>query len=150
MNRMALGVESDVALDPRSRDDWAYRQEWFPGDHGSVGGGGDRLGLSSFACDWIAEGAQRVGLEMDPRVLDAIRNTRNIREQLCNKSSLDLISRLMMRKKVDRDGPITIEDLSQVAIDRIACDKDYQPKTLKNVLKKLQEQITQDDLLPRA
>ncbi|MFW6300369.1 MAG: DUF2235 domain-containing protein, partial [Oceanicaulis sp.] len=34
-----------------------YQQVWFPGDHGSVGGGGDICGLSDYALQWVAEGA---------------------------------------------------------------------------------------------
>jgi uncharacterized protein (DUF2235 family) len=148
MNLRALALESDAVLDPDSRADWAYRQEWFPGDHGSVGGGGDRVGLSSFSCDWIAQGAERVGLEMDARVLDDVRKGQNIREELINKTSLSLMTRLMKLRKFYRFGPETGADISQVARDRIACDKDYLPKTLDKVIKQLQEQITKDDLLP--
>lgn len=149
MNLKALALESDATLDPKTRADWAYRQEWFPGDHGSVGGGGDRVGLSSFSCDWIAQGAARVGLEMDVRELDEVRAVQNIREHLINKSSLPFMTRLLMRKKFDRIGPDRITDISQTARDRIASDKDYLPKTLDKVMKDLQEQITRDDLLPR-
>ncbi|MDO6589777.1 DUF2235 domain-containing protein [Loktanella sp. D2R18] len=148
MNLRALGLESDAALDPQTRDNWAYRQEWFPGDHGSVGGGGDRVGLSSFSCDWVAQGAERVGLEMDQRVLQEVREGQNIREHLVNKSKLNIVTRLMMLTKKDRIGPDRIADISKVARDRIACDKDYQPKTLEKVMQHLQEQITKDDLLP--
>jgi hypothetical protein len=148
MNLKVLKLESDAMLDPNNRADWAYRQEWFPGDHGSVGGGGDRLGLSSFSCDWIAQGAMRVGLEMDVRVLEHVRAVQNIREHLINKSSLPLMTRLMMMRKFDRQGPERIADISDVARDRIACDKDYLPQTLEKVIKDLQEQITKDNLLP--
>ena len=148
MNRAALGLDADVSLDPKSRTEWAYRQEWFPGDHGSVGGGGDRVGLSSFACDWIAEGAGRAGLEMDSTVLERVRDTRNIREPLINQSRTGLMKKAMLWSAIDRDGPTRVEDVSQITLDRIACDKDYQPKTLAKVMTKLQEQITSDDLLP--
>ena len=150
MNLNMLGLESDAVLDAKHREDWPYRQEWFPGDHGSVGGGGDRLGLSSFACDWIAQGAERVGLQMDQRVLKNVRAAQNIREYLINKSKLTLMTRFLMWRKFDRAGPDLVADISQVARDRIACDKDYQPKTLSKVMQKLQEQITRDDLLPPA
>ncbi len=42
-----------------------YQQKWFPGDHGSVGGGGDVRGLSDWALDWIVSGARDVGLALD-------------------------------------------------------------------------------------
>jgi uncharacterized protein (DUF2235 family) len=40
-------------------------QVWFPGDHGSVGGGGMRAQLSSGALLWVADGARRAGLVID-------------------------------------------------------------------------------------
>ena len=148
MNRWAMGLDEDVTLDPATRDDWPYRQEWFPGDHGSVGGGGDRLGLSAFSCDWIAEGAIRAGLSMDERVLSQVRETRNIREDLINKSRIGLMTKLMRRVVTDREGPARLAYVSQTAKDRIACDPAYQPKTLSKVMGKLQEGITKDTLLP--
>lgn len=52
------GVEPD-------RPDAPYQQVWFPGAHGSVGGGGERRGLSDQALDWIWDGARHAGLELD-------------------------------------------------------------------------------------
>lgn len=148
MNRTALEVDEETSLDPATRADWPYRQEWFPGDHGSVGGGGDRLGLSAFAFDWVAEGAQKVELCMDNAKLAQVREGRNIREALVNQSRLGLLARVMRLRPFDRDGPTRVVDVSQTAIDRIACDPAYQPKTLAKVLPKLQETLTKDDLLP--
>ncbi|SFR41970.1 Uncharacterized protein, PA2063/DUF2235 family [Yoonia tamlensis] len=150
MNLAALGLESDASLEPTTRDNWAYRQEWFPGDHGSIGGGGDRLGLSTFACDWIAQGAQRVGLEMDARVIDEVRAGQNIREHLINKSKRSVMTKVMSLRKHHRAGPVRIEDVSDITRARIACDNDYLPKSLEKIMKTLQEQITKNDLLPRA
>lgn len=48
-------LQTEAEQDGRGRD--AYQQLWFPGDHGSVGGGGDVTGLSDHALAWIAEGA---------------------------------------------------------------------------------------------
>ena len=45
--------------------DAPYQQKWFPGNHGSVGGGGDRRGLSDQALDWIWDGARHAGLRLD-------------------------------------------------------------------------------------
>ncbi|MEJ8560914.1 DUF2235 domain-containing protein [Yoonia sp. GPGPB17] len=148
MNRRAMGLDEDTTLHPDTRKDWPYRQEWFPGDHGSVGGGGDRQGLSSFSFEWIAEGARKADLNMDATVLDTVQNGRNIREALVNKSDVGLMTRLMRLSAKDRNGPFRVVDVSQTALDRVACDPSYQPKTLEQVLKKLQEAITKDDLLP--
>ncbi len=53
-------------------DDRDYRQEWFPGDHGSVGGGGNMVTLSNIALRWVAEGASRKGLRFDAAKLDEL------------------------------------------------------------------------------
>lgn len=45
--------------------DAPYQQKWFPGVHGSVGGGGDFHGLSDQALDWIWDGARMAGLQLD-------------------------------------------------------------------------------------
>ncbi len=148
MNRTALGLDEDVTLDPATRADWPYRQEWFPGDHGSVGGGGDRRGLSSYTFDWIAEGARRVGLCLHDPMIEMVRGGRNIRDELTNKSNVGFMTRLMRRNARDRNGPSRVLDVSRATVERVACDPGYKPKTLEKVLPKLQQQITKDDLLP--
>jgi uncharacterized protein (DUF2235 family) len=45
--------------------DAPYQQMWFPGVHGSVGGGGDRRGLSDQTLDWVLDGARAAGLSLD-------------------------------------------------------------------------------------
>lgn len=42
-----------------------YQQMWFPGGHGSVGGGGERRGLSDLALEWVWDGARHAGLDLD-------------------------------------------------------------------------------------
>lgn len=42
-----------------------YQQKWFPGDHGSVGGGNIEPGLSSAGLLWVCEGAALAGLTLD-------------------------------------------------------------------------------------
>lgn len=59
-----------AALNAREKADSAspkapYQQQWFPGDHGSIGGGGDREGLSDQAFRWIIDGARDAGLNVD-------------------------------------------------------------------------------------
>lgn len=46
-------------------DEAPYQQVWFPGTHSSVGGGGERRGLSDQALDWVLDGARIAGLELD-------------------------------------------------------------------------------------
>ena len=45
--------------------DRPYQQQWFPGGHASVGGGAEAP-ISRAALLWIAEGAARAGLGLDP------------------------------------------------------------------------------------
>ncbi len=57
LNR-AAGKES---ADPKA----PYQQQWFPGVHGSVGGGGDIECLSDAGLEWIVDGAREAGLNVD-------------------------------------------------------------------------------------
>lgn len=50
-----------------------YQQQYFAGDHGSVGGGGDITALSALTLMWMMEGAERAGLDFDPMVASSIR-----------------------------------------------------------------------------
>lgn len=45
------------------RENKPYQQVWFPGTHGSIGGGGAIRGLSDEAFQWIRQGAQDAGLQ---------------------------------------------------------------------------------------
>ena len=49
-----------------------HLQQWFPGEHASVGGGGSVTGLSAAALLWIAQGARAAGLALDGAALGAI------------------------------------------------------------------------------
>ncbi|WP_299816994.1 DUF2235 domain-containing protein [uncultured Jannaschia sp.] len=54
------------------REGRPYRQEYFPGDHGAVGGGGAIRDQSAVALDWIIDGAEDAGLGFDPLVRSRI------------------------------------------------------------------------------
>lgn len=51
-----------------------YQEKWFPGTHGSVGGGGDVRGLSDAALNWIIRGAKKAGLVLDKDADSRIHN----------------------------------------------------------------------------
>lgn len=126
---MGLGPGDDPlapGLDP------PYRQDWFPGDHGAVGGGSREKGLSSLACEWVAQGAQEAGLAFKPDVLAAIRGAQDPRGAL---ETLDrtLISGLLAR--ADRDGPDDPRSVSSAARRRIAAIPGYAPTTLARVMR---------------
>lgn len=60
-----LHILNGARLFPEAAYDAPYQQKWFPGNHGSVGGGGDIRGLSDQALDWVWDGAQAAGLYLD-------------------------------------------------------------------------------------
>ena len=51
-----------------------YQERWFPGVHGSVGGGGDIRGLSDGTLAWILKGAKLAGLKLDTEAGTRIHN----------------------------------------------------------------------------
>lgn len=118
----------------------AYQQLWFPGDHGSVGGGGDILGLSSAALLWIIEGAEAQGLAFEPLLLvghadkrDSLASLRNLSKQpgwlngiLAREARMGPTARAML-------APSTIERLSYEAKSRDWTP--YRPKTLEAIHK---------------
>jgi len=50
------------------------QEKFFPGDHGSVGGGGDIKGLSDGAFEWVLDGARNAGLKLDVTATSSIYN----------------------------------------------------------------------------
>jgi uncharacterized protein (DUF2235 family) len=60
----ARGWDIDNSGDPKfvPYNHRPYQQQWFPGNHGAVGGGHVTTGLSNAALCWIAEGAHNAGL----------------------------------------------------------------------------------------
>ena len=57
-------------------------QVWFCGAHSNVGGGYEATGLSSYALDWMAYKAKKVGLELDLDYFKAELACRNIKEEI--------------------------------------------------------------------
>ena len=72
LNALALTGDRKAQIDPTTLEDWPYRQEWFPGDHSTLGGGVEKPGLAAASFEWIAEGARKAGLDMRPEVVDPI------------------------------------------------------------------------------
>jgi uncharacterized protein (DUF2235 family) len=60
------------AVEDPDRAGAPYRQLWFPGNHGIVGGSGRVPELSAFPTAWIAEGAAAQGLGFRPDRLAAL------------------------------------------------------------------------------
>jgi uncharacterized protein (DUF2235 family) len=97
-----------------------YAQLWFPGDHGSVGGGGAIRGLSSGAMLWILEGAQRMGLAFDEAWLEQIRAQVDPYSPLRNVDAPpDFLDRHVYQR-APRSGVESVDDISDIALARIA------------------------------
>lgn len=117
-------------------DERPYRQIWFPGDHGSVGGGGDITGLSDDALVWIAQGAQALGLQFENELLDWHKSQRDYLAPLHNQSDpkTGFFKKLTSFSKKDRDGPTLAARVSQAARDRWNDPgAAYRPQTLDKV-----------------
>jgi uncharacterized protein (DUF2235 family) len=123
------------AEDPKA----PYQEQWFPGTHGSVGGGGDIRGLSDGALAWVLQGAKRAGLKLDVEQGSRIQAVRpdplaplvNVREQQFSATAL---------LKTNRDGPSALYQVSAAARRRWQAEATtlperfaYRPKTLSKV-----------------
>lgn len=124
---------------PPIKNQPVYQQLWFPGDHGSVGGGGDITGLSDAALVWIAEGATAKGLEFDAARIAALKDSCDHCVSLRNQSKssggmFDWVTRL---RETDRDGLADTAELHESVMrrwsekaDRLAERKPYRPGPL--------------------
>lgn len=123
--------------------DAPYQERWFPGVHGSVGGGGDIRGLSDDALAWVLKGAKIAGLH-----LDTARGTRidgfhpDWRAPLVNVKHPS--SSLTQIVKTDRAGPEHLWQMSISAIRRwqtsaalLPDGEPYRPRSLARVEKEL-------------
>ena len=120
--------------------DRPFRQEWFPGDHGSVGGGGDVVGLSNLTMHWIAEGAVAAGLWIEPEILEVFRENGDVTAPLSSRSvKRSGVLSLLSRWTRDREGPKHVADVSAAARRRWGHDltPPYRPKTLAAVQREL-------------
>lgn len=97
--------------------DAPYQEKWFPGTHGSVGGGGDIRGLSDGALNWVLKGAKKAGLVLD---IDAGSRIHEFKPDalapLVNEKKPQFSATQLI--KSDRDGPAQIGRLSAAAIRR--------------------------------
>lgn len=125
--------------------DAPYQQKWFPGVHGSVGGGGDVRGLSDRALDWVLDGARAMGLALDLNAAsplfalapDDFAPLDNM--HLGSGSVLDKVMHEVLPTK-PRVGPTAIEDVGSGALRRwrepatnLPGGQAYRPETLSQV-----------------
>lgn len=126
-----------------SLDDAPYQQVWFPGNHGSVGGGGERRGLSDQALDWVLDGARKAGLDLDHSEHSRIFELQPDYSEYLENSEDNGISYKVMNAIAAGDrlpGPSKLEEVSLSAKRRwklrpelLKDKKLYRPATLKNL-----------------
>lgn len=107
LNKDAIAANSDPL---------PYLQQWFPGDHGSVGGGGTEVGLSEGAFVWVIQGAMHRGLKIEESVLeDSLRLINHKASLNCmgQKGPVYNLYRFVTRKS--RSGPDIFTDLSNIS-----------------------------------
>lgn len=133
--------------------DAPYQQKWWPGDHGSVGGGGDIRGLSDGALIWILDGALEMGLEVDrdresplfkvlPDPFAPLVNMKPVEPTVGSR-----IEAMILKKAPRENGPIHIEEVSDAALLRWRADpqtlpegKLYRPTPLAGVAAAIESQ----------
>ena len=121
-----------------------YLQQWFPGNHGSVGGGGRRTGLSSIALTWVMLGAAKAGLALDWREFRHVAERFDVNEKLDNKFGPVGFASILNAWTNDRKGPTDLSEMSMLAIDRVFTDKEYMRNpSLKQIYDQLYE-MTED------
>lgn len=119
-NLRALNEAKDVS---HYSDDAPYQQRWFPGDHGSVGGGGPERGLSNAALHWVLRGAIDQGLRVKLDERSQLKTIRyDQRSPLRNTPVAGWFGKLMLGAKAlisaDRSGPAEAHEISNAALRR--------------------------------
>ena len=112
----------------------AFKEVWFPGSHGAVGGGGDIRGLSDNALLWVLDGAVEQGLAIDTTPISKIfQLAPTALAELDNTTDDGFLENFAeFRHKLPkfgfvREGPKHISEISESAIIRYASPPEYLP-----------------------
>lgn len=121
----------------------AYQEQWFPGVHSSIGGGGDRRGLSDLALQWVLTGARDAGLVLDPDGISRVVEFKpDYKDHLECSFQLPLSYWLMNNMFADDrfPGPTSIYQVSTAARrrwlenpEKLGQNGPYRPVTLSRV-----------------
>ena len=118
-----------------------YRQQWFPGEHGAVGGGGDIVALSNDPLVWVAQGAQKAGLSLDARQLEDWQAASNPLSPNLNNRTVrraGLFRALSGLVRAHREGPDRLANVARPTRIRWRdMAPPYRPKTLAKVAEAL-------------
>jgi len=134
LNRGVLGLAAGVDLSTVPRNELKYREEWFSGTHGTLGGSGPVRGLSAAALAWIAQGVAAEGLELRPGTLVATKDGIDPLAPVNNQPQEDWMTRVMRAWGRDRQGPDAPRQVAPVTRARARADPAYRPGTLAKVM----------------
>ncbi len=106
---------------------YKYLQQWFPGDHGMIGGSGKNRELSEFAFKWVLEGAIAQGLVFEEEFMKRVAAGCGFGGPLSNR-------RIRFGGR-ERQLATDAMDVSEVTLHRLAFGGDgnrqYDPRTLR-------------------
>lgn len=137
--------ELNQGIQPTEYDDRRpYQQKWFPGDHGSVGGGGEYDGLSRGALQWIVEGAAQKKLAFNVVGGSRISKIRYDVHTPLHNTRLGPLGKITSSIKsalisADRGGPTSLEDVGYPARRMWALRSEYRPANLNHLRDQLSE-----------
>jgi uncharacterized protein (DUF2235 family) len=125
-------LNASLGFNPAASDA-PYQQKWFPGNHGSVGGGGDVHGLSDRALVWILDGAEKMGLEVDRDPSSPLfRLEPSDSAPLINVSTPpsleDKVEAVLLSAAPREHGPVNIYEVSDGALQRWRMPADSLPE----------------------
>ena len=124
-------LNKNAQADALAYDRRPYQQQWFPGVHGDVGGGGADGGISLASMLWVAEGAARAGFAFDPGQIGHYAESADPAAKFV-KGGFDLGGFIMeMDGVADRPGPECFEAISLSARLRWARRGDYRSAPIK-------------------
>ncbi len=125
-------LNANAGITDATSADRPYRQIWFPGHHGSVGGGEDDGGISILPLLWIAEGAVAAGLAFDDDLMAIYRDAADAVAPFpaTHRSIGDIV--LAAGSQKDRVGPLTQEEIADAAVHRWRGLATYRPEPLQH------------------
>jgi len=130
-NIAELNANAGAGIDSCVPGDRPYQQTWFPGHHGSVGGGEDDGGISILPLLWIAEGAIAAGLEFDDDLLAIYHDAADAVAPFpaTPRTFGDIV--LQATGQSDRTGPGAADEISDAAVRRWRGLATYRPQPLQ-------------------
>ncbi|KEJ90100.1 DUF2235 domain-containing protein [Sulfitobacter donghicola] len=124
----------DAGLNAGDRsDERPYQQVWFTGTHAIVGGSAPKArALTGQSLQWIAEGAQKAGLQIDMAdLLDRVPNPLADSHTLSQPPWLYTVAGNLLKWRKGPGHPIDLHDSAKARID---ARRDYRPRSLKNLM----------------